>query len=210
MQGASASCDAGDVSDPPNPHPPALLRRPSFSLELYNCFSESALNAALSNDPSYDNIEADIDMDIDNNIEINILAGSSLARDNCDPSIVSRNSLGSDEGKPRRDRKRAGDGDSILENDSNKRIMSGKSSDAIKSVNDATSINASSDAMLGTRGSYLNYKYSNKDKPPFTIQVQSVDDAGPSSLHPLQNYFENFSLVLFSNFIIRLGIRQKR
>jgi len=93
--------------------------------------------------------------------------------------------LRSDEGNLKRDKKRASVGDGISENGSNKRITSGKISDAIMSVNEVTPVNASSGVTLGVRGSYLNYKYNNRDKPPFTIQVQPVDDAGSSSLHPL-------------------------
>jgi len=33
--------------------------------------------------------------------------------------------------------------------------------------------------------SAVSYKYSNKDRQPFAVQVQPVDDAGSSSLHPL-------------------------
>jgi len=46
-------------------------------------------------------------------------------------------------------------------------------------------VNASSNATLDKRGSHVSYKYSNKDRPSFAVQVQPVDDAGSSSLHPL-------------------------
>jgi len=51
-------------------------------------------------------------------------------------------------------------------------------------THDETHVNASCNATHDKRGSHVNYKYSNKDRPPF-VQVQPVDDARSSSLHPL-------------------------
>jgi len=90
MQGASVSCDAGDVSDPPNP--PNLpnphlsspsLRQPSFLLELYDRFSQNAINIVLPNDLSYDTLDSDMDIDLDNNTVDNVTASNPFMRENC-------------------------------------------------------------------------------------------------------------------------------
>jgi len=87
-------------------------------------------------------------MDIDTD---NVTAGSPLVCENCDQSKVSQNSRESVERKPKRDRKRACGGDGFPENGLNKRITSGKNSDAIMLIRDETIVNASSNATQDKR-----------------------------------------------------------
>jgi len=132
MQGASASCDAGDGSDPPNPHLSfSSLRRPSVSLELYDRFSQNAINTILPNDLPYDTLDSDMDIDLDNNTEDNVTASNPPVSENCDHPKVLQNSCKNAE-ISKGDRKRAGCGDGSSEQGPNKRITSGKTqSDAI-------------------------------------------------------------------------------
>jgi len=79
MQEASTSCDAGEGRETSSsPSLPLLLHRPSFSLELYNRFSQNAINAILPDDE----IAAQTtDMGIDADIDSGILTGIPPARD---------------------------------------------------------------------------------------------------------------------------------
>jgi len=61
----------GENRDFSTSHPlPSLLYRPSFSLELYNRFSQDALNASLPDIPYADNNNTDMDVETDTDNDV--------------------------------------------------------------------------------------------------------------------------------------------
>jgi len=75
MQEASAFCDIGGDREISFSHSlPPLLRRPSLSLELYNRFSQNAMNTILPDDET-DNQTTDMDIDIDTDTDVNVSTG---------------------------------------------------------------------------------------------------------------------------------------
>jgi len=188
MQEASASCAAGDDSDPPDPHLSFPLRRPSFSIELYNRFSQDALNASLPDNPSVNNnISDDMDFETDADADIDVLAGAPPTRGSDGCSVghnITRNST-TQEGNAKTERKRAnGDCDSVKEG-SAKKISTRKISSEVASSYDAISAAITPNASPSTYSIVSSIKYNNNDRPPFIIQVQPVDDADVTSFHPL-------------------------
>jgi len=82
QQESSASCVVEDGSDPPDPYPYLPpLRRPSFSLELFNRFSQDALNASLPDNPpvNYTDMDYETDANADTTTGILPTCSDSLA-----------------------------------------------------------------------------------------------------------------------------------
>jgi len=173
-----------DVSDSSGSHPPSSsLCRPSFSLELYNHFSQDAINAFFPDNLSVNNIFTDIDIDTD--VDADVMAGiPSVYGSNVVPNIT-RNSVVSEERKPKIERKRVGGND----DGSAKRISARKSSDVIASSHDAyecfTSCVIQYVFSYFYVTSYFSFKYNNSNRPLFIVQVQPVDNSELISLHPL-------------------------
>jgi len=87
--------------------------------------------------------------------------------------------------KDKKERKRVG-GDNIPPGgNAAKKALAGKRSDGTASVNDATSKVPLPSGSTSTYSSNTTFKYTNKDRPPYVVQVQSIDDADSLSLHPL-------------------------
>jgi len=173
QQEASASCDAGGDRETSASHPlPPLLHRPSFSLELYNRFSQNAMNTILSDDES---ITQTNDMDIDADVDADSLAGIPRARDK-DNSTGEPNPLGKRE-EVRNERKRVG-GDGVpSDGNAAKKVSASKEPDITASAYDATAKSVSSTGPSSMYSTNTVYKYSN-NRPPYTLQVQSMDDYG--------------------------------
>jgi len=188
MQEASASCDVGGDRENSSSYslPPSLSRRPSFSLELYNRFSQSAMNSILPEDET-DNHTTDMDIDLDTNADVGagVLTGIPPVRDGDISPGETIPSMLHEKEKDNKERKRGGGDDISPGGNAAKRVSAGKRSDGHASVNDAKSKNPLPSGSSSTYSPNIVFKYTNKDRPPYIVQVQSIEDADSPVLHPL-------------------------
>jgi len=184
MQEAQASCDGGGSGLPDSrPISPSVVlpRRPSFSLHLYDRFvkDNNAMTAG----------HQDL-MDIDNDISDAI----SGVPPSADDAILSSNPLSprSHTTTPRvltaaPKIKSHGKRESA---DDPRLVISAKkpaSSDPINPNNMSGSNQGgtSPSSLPSVVSSAITHRYSNKDQPPFIVQVQAVQTQDSGSLHPL-------------------------
>jgi len=85
--------------------------------------------------------------------------------------------------KDKKERKRVGDDDILPGGNAAKKASAGKRSDVgTASINDAISKVPPPSGSTSTYSSNTVFKYTNKNRPPYVVQVQSIDDADSSSL----------------------------
>jgi len=177
MQEAPASCS--EVRDlDPDPDPPdscpnlsldlPLPRRPSFALEVFDQFERVNSN---SDENTGDVIMSEIASDSQSFV-------SHVPEHSPSSNLIPR-----DESNEKSDRKRSG-GSLSADTSANKAIST------IVNVNCAPASSTGSllNFSLPNRpvDNYAStYRYCNKNKPPYIIQVQPIQDSDSSSLHPL-------------------------
>jgi len=184
MQEASASCNIGGDRETSSSHSLPPLCRPSFSLELYNRFSQSAVNSILPND-EFDNQFTDMDVDVDTGIDAGVPTGIPPVRSDNNSTVETNVSIVCEKEKDKKERKRVSGDGFPPDGSTAKKASAGKRSEEVMSVNDATLKGPPPSGSTSMYSPNTIFKYTNKDRPPYVVQVQPIDDTGSSSLHPL-------------------------